>query len=61
MRADQANELREDKPARRAVKRSRRLLLKNQSNLTNDQQITLSELMATNEPLAQVYVLKEQL
>lgn len=61
VRVDQANELREDKPARRAVKRSRWLLLKNQNNLTDDQQIKLSELMATNAPLAQVYVLKEQL
>lgn len=32
VRVDQANELREDKPARQAVKRSRWLLLKNQSN-----------------------------
>lgn len=61
VRVDQANELREDKSARRAVKRSRWLLLKNQNNLTDDQQIKLSELMATNAPLAQVYVLKEQL
>lgn len=61
VRVDQANELRTDKPARRAVKRSRWLLLKNRDNLSDDQQVRLKELMATNQPLAQVYVLKEQL
>jgi transposase len=61
VRVDQANELREDKPARRAVKRSRWLLLKNRNNLTEPQEVKLKDLMATNLPLAQVYVLKEQL
>lgn len=61
VRVDQANELREDKPARKAVKRSRWLLLKNRDNLSDEQEVRLSELMQTNQPLAQVYVLKEQL
>lgn len=61
VRVDQANELREDKPARKAVKRSRWLLLKNKDNLTEDQLVKLDELMEANQPLAQVYVLKEQL
>lgn len=61
VRVDQANALREDKPARRAVKRSRWLLLKNRSNLTDKQEANLSELMEANQPLATVYVLKEQL
>jgi len=61
VRVDQANELRADKHARKAVKRSRWLLLKNRDNLSDDQQVRLKELMATNQPLAQVYVLKEQL
>lgn len=61
VRVDQANELREDKPARRAVKRSRWLLLKNRNNLSDEQEVRLNELMQTNQPLAQVYVLKEQL
>lgn len=60
VRVDQANELREDKPARKAVKRSRWLLLKNRDNLSGEQEVRLSELMRTNQPLAQVYVLKEQ-
>lgn len=61
IRVDQANSLKEDKPARRAVKRSRWLLLKNRSNLTNEQQANLDELMETNKALALVYILKEQL
>ena len=61
VRVDQANELREDKPARKAVKRSRWLLLKNRDNLSNEQEVRLKELMQSNQPLAQVYVLKEQL
>lgn len=61
VRVDQANALRENKPARRAIKRSRWLLLKNRGNLNDGQQARLSELMEANEPLATVYVLKEQL
>lgn len=61
VRVDQANELREDKPARRAVKRSRWLLLKNKDNLSEEELVKLEELMDANQSLAQVYVLKEQL
>jgi transposase len=61
VRVDQANELREDKPARRAVKRSRWLLLKNKDNLKEEELVRLEELMKANQPLAQVYVLKQQL
>ncbi len=61
VRVDQANALRSDKPARRAVKRSRWLLLKNRSNLSGKQEAKLEELMEANQPLATVYVLKEQL
>ena len=61
VRVDQANELREDKSARRAVKRSRWLLLKNKDNLSEEELVKLDELMDANESLAQVYVLKEQL
>lgn len=61
VRVDQANQLREDKKARKAVKRSRWLLLKNPGKLSSQEQVRLDELMQTNQPLAQVYVLKEQL
>lgn len=61
VRVDQANELRENKSARKAVKRSRWLLLKNKDNLNEDELVRLEELMDANQSLAQVYVLKEQL
>ena len=61
VRVDQANTLREDKPARRAVKRGRWLLLRNADNLSEEQSIKLEELLAANAPLSTVYVLKTQL
>jgi len=61
VRVDQANLLKDDKPARQAVKRSRWLLLKNRENLTDTQHVKLSELMSANKNLSLVYVLKEQL
>ncbi|MET3870833.1 ISL3 family transposase [Puniceicoccus vermicola] len=61
VRVDQANELRQNKSARRAVKRSRWLLLKNKDNLNEEELVRLEELMNANQSLAQVYVLKEQL
>jgi transposase len=61
VRVDQANALKDDKLARKIVKRSRWLLLKNRHNLSDTQRIKLQELMAANQSLAPVYVLKEQL
>lgn len=61
VRVDRANELKDDKPARKTVKRSRWLLLKNRENLSEEQSVRLDELMGANQPLATVYVLKQQL
>lgn len=61
VRVDQANTLRYDKPARRVVKRSRWLLLRNRDHLKPDQASALDELLAANAPLMTVYVLKTQL
>ncbi|TBU99819.1 ISL3 family transposase [Stutzerimonas kirkiae] len=61
IRVDQANLLRDDKPARKAVKRSRWLLLRNPENLKDGQAVQLQELLAANQPLATVYVLKDAL
>ncbi len=61
VRVDQANLLRHDKPARRLVKRSRWLLLRNPENLPPDQANKLDELLAANAPLTTVYILKAQL
>lgn len=61
VRVDQANALRQDRPARRVIKRSRWLLLRNRDNLKPAQADGLDELLAANEPLMTVYVLKAQL
>lgn len=61
VRVDRANELREDKPARKLVKGSRWLLLRNRYNLKSDQASSLEELLQANQPLSVVYILGEQL
>lgn len=61
VRVDQANRLRHDKPARKVVKRSRWLLLRNRANLKNEQALQLEELLQANQPLMTVYLLKDQL
>jgi len=61
VRVDQANRLRTDKPARRAIKQSRWLLLRHRDNLTDAQAVTLDDLLAANQPLFTTYLLKEQL
>ena len=61
VRVDQANQLRQDKPARRAVKRSRWLLLRNPENLKADQADELKTLLDLNQPLMVVYLMKSQL
>ena len=61
IRVYQANLLREDNPARKVVKQSRWLLLRNRENLKDRQAVQLQELLAANQPLATVYVLKDAL
>lgn len=61
VRVDQANQLRTDRSARRVIKRSRWLLLRNRQSLSEDQAVHLDELLAINQPLTTVYVLKTQL
>lgn len=61
VRVDEANRLREDKPARKVVKSARWLLLKNRKNLDQQQAIRLDELLAANESLLHVYLLKDDL
>lgn len=61
VRVDQANRLRHDKPARKVVKRSRWLLLRNRANLKKEQALQLEELLQANQPLMTVYLLKDQL
>lgn len=49
VRVDQANQLRQDKPARRVIKSSRWLLLRNRSNLDPRQTVQLDELLQANQ------------
>jgi transposase len=61
VRVDEANRLRADKPARRLVKTSRWLLLRNRENVPSDQTVRLEELLAANKALLTVYLLKDDL
>lgn len=61
VRVDQANALRAEPKARQVIKRSRWLLLRNRDNLDSNQAVKLEELLAANQPLATVYLLKAEL
>lgn len=62
VRVDQANQLKNDKPARRIIKGSRWLLLRNRDNIEKPQdRVRLDELLAANKSLMTVYVMKEDL
>lgn len=61
VRVDQANTLRESPSERQVIKRSRWLLLRNRDNLQAGQAVKLDELLAANQPLATVYLLKTEL
>lgn len=62
VRVDEANRLRGDKQARRLVKGSRWLLLRNRDNIKREADATrLDELLAANQALYTTYVLKDDL
>lgn len=62
VRVDEANRLRHDKSARKVVKGSRWLLLRNRNNVKKRKdRVRLKELLEANEALATVYVLKDDL
>lgn len=61
VRVDQANQLRHDKPARRVIKSSRWLLLRNRDGLQQRQAARLEELLQANQPLLTAYVMREEL
>ncbi len=61
VRVDQANKLRHDKPARRVIKSSRWLLLRNRKNLDREQAVQLSELLGANQPLLTTYLMRDEL
>lgn len=62
VRVDEANRLKDDKKARKVVKQSRWLLLRNPENLKSEEQrVSLQELLAANQALLTVYVMKSSL
>nr|WP_256961122.1 ISL3 family transposase [Salinicola salarius] len=61
VRVNQANQLRDDKVARKVIKGSRWLLLRNADNLKPEQAVKLEELLAANASLSTAYLLKDQL
>lgn len=61
VRVDEANRLRHDKTARKVVKTSRWLLLRNRQNVKEGDMLRLQELLEANQNLMTVYVLKEDL
>jgi transposase len=61
VRVDQANQLRDDRPARRVLKSTRWLLLRNRDNLSTGQAVHLDEVLAANRPLMTVYILRDEL
>jgi transposase len=61
VRVNEANRLREDKPARKVIKGARWLLLRNQENVRPKDRVKLKELLDANRKLATVYVLKDDL
>jgi transposase len=61
VRVDQANKLRHDRPARRVIKSSRWLLLRNRGNLEPSQAVQLKELLRANQPLLTAYLMRDEL
>jgi transposase len=61
VRVDAANQLRDDKPARRVVKQAYWLLLRNPARLEPRQQVRLHEVLQANQSLMTVYIMKDAL
>lgn len=62
VRVDEANRLRQDRPARKLIKGTRWLLLKNPDHIEKpEDRVRLQELLAANRQLMSVYVMKDDL
>ncbi|WP_184430788.1 transposase, partial [Roseospira goensis] len=62
VRVDEANRLRHDKKARKVVKTARWLLLRNRETIGREEDhVRLNELLAANQSLMTVYVLRDEL
>lgn len=61
VRVDEANRLRHDRGARRVIKSSRWLLLRNRASLNPGQAVHLEELLQANQALLTTYLLRDEL
>jgi transposase len=61
VRTEEAKRVQDDAPARKVIKGSTWLLLRNKENLNEQGRIRLKELLAANKRIALVYMLKENL
>jgi transposase len=62
VRVDEANQVKHDRPARKVIKGSRWLLLRNADNIDKQEdRVRLAELLKANRKLSAVYVLKDDL
>jgi transposase len=62
VRIDEANRLKDDRRARKVVKSARWLLLRNRDNIARpEDRVRLDELLAANQALMTVYVLRDDL
>ncbi|MGF6536987.1 transposase [Paraburkholderia youngii] len=61
VRVDQANQLRHDWSACKVLESSHWLLLRNRHTLKPEQSVHLKELLAANQPLLCIYVLRDEL
>jgi transposase len=62
VRVDEAKKVENDRPARKVIKGSRWLLLRNRENLDKpEDRVRLDELLSANRALMKVYVLKDDL
>ncbi len=61
VRAEEGRRLQQADPSRKLVQGSRWLLLRDRANLSQDNEVRLSELLAANRNLFKVYLLKEDL
>ena len=62
VRVDEANRVKDDKPARKVIKGSRWLLLRNKDNVEREEdRVRLAELLKANRALLKVYLLKDDL
>lgn len=62
VRVDEANRLKDDKKARKVIKGSKWLLLRNKRNVRRaEDRVRLKELLAANQRLAKAHILKEDL